>query len=119
MFREAMKLENQHDKPKQDEPTNNGSKHHNTIQGNTKAYSIDRVKRECEPEVESMFREAMKEQGQRTDLGNNVPEVERQARDHRRRRSLRFTSGIACERVGGGGITSIHQRRKSIRFTAG
>ena len=26
MFREAMKLENQHDKPKEQEPTNNGSK---------------------------------------------------------------------------------------------
>jgi len=51
MFREAMKLENQHDKPKQNERTNNGSKHRNTIQGNTKAYSIDRVKRACEPEI--------------------------------------------------------------------
>jgi len=53
LFREAMK-ENAGRPSK--ESNNNGiglgeSKKPATIQGNTKAYSIDRVKRECEPEV--------------------------------------------------------------------
>lgn len=45
MYREAMKLENQHDKPKQD--TTNSSKR-NTLQGTTRAYSISVVQRECD-----------------------------------------------------------------------
>ncbi len=48
MFREAMKQVNQHDKP-----TNIVSTHEcrNTEHGNSRAYSIDRVKRECDEET--------------------------------------------------------------------
>lgn len=46
MFREAMKATNQNDAP----PTNNVSKR-NTDTGNSRAYSIARVQRECDAET--------------------------------------------------------------------
>lgn len=46
MFREAMKGE-----PGRNKETDNNVIRLDTPQGNSKAYSIDRVKRECEPEV--------------------------------------------------------------------
>ena len=41
-----------------------------------------------DPEALAAFREAMKHQGERTDLGNNVPEVDRQPRGNSRAFSL-------------------------------
>lgn len=41
-----------------------------------------------DPEALAAFREAMKHQGERTDLGNNVPEVERQHRGTSRAYSI-------------------------------
>ena len=41
-----------------------------------------------DPEALAMFREAMKHQGERTDLGNNVPEVERAHRGNSRAFSI-------------------------------
>ncbi len=50
MFREAMKCVNQHDAPQQS--GDNVTEHDGQrVTGNSRAYSIDRVKRECEPEV--------------------------------------------------------------------
>lgn len=41
-----------------------------------------------DPEALAAFREAMKHQGERTDLGNNVPEVDRQPRGNSRAFSI-------------------------------
>ena len=42
----------------------------------------------ADPEALLAYRDAMKHQGERRDLGNNVPEVERQDRGNRRAYSL-------------------------------
>lgn len=50
MFREAMKCVNQHDAPPK-LPDDIVNRQGQRDAGNSRAYSIDRVKRECEPEV--------------------------------------------------------------------
>jgi hypothetical protein len=51
MFREAMKGQEGGDKRSQEATTRNNVTGDEIVTGNSRAYSIDRVKRECEPEV--------------------------------------------------------------------
>ena len=82
-FRDAM-LGDQGRKPE----TDNNVIPIDTPQGNSRAYSISRVQRERDadtveavirddPEALAAFREAMKHQGERPNLDDNVIEVER------------------------------------------
>lgn len=51
MFREAMKGQEGGDKRSQEATTRNNVTGDEMVTGNSRAYSIDRVKRECEPDV--------------------------------------------------------------------
>lgn len=51
MFRDAMKGQEGGDKRSQEATTRNNVTGDEVVTGNSRAYSIDRVKRECEPEA--------------------------------------------------------------------